>query len=82
MKVNAKLFALVFLLLAAATLLIFFGDGGLLDDEFVKPTTGILESMRGTATAEVPQPGQKAPRQESGFGDWWFDLRFPNWVSA
>ena len=53
MKVNAKLFALVFLVLAAATLLMFFGDGGLLDDEFVKPTTGILQSMRGTATAEA-----------------------------
>ena len=77
----------VFLILAVTALLSFFGDGGLLDDEFIKPTTGILQSMRGTATAEakkpeVPQPGQKAPRQESSFDDWWFDVRFPNWVSA
>ena len=42
LKVNAQLFALIFLILAIAGLLIFFGDGCLLDQEFVKPTTGIL----------------------------------------
>ena len=56
----------------------------------LKPTTDLMDSFRGTATAEAEQatpepeaklPGMKAQPQEN-FGDWWFEIRFPNWVSA
>lgn len=61
---------------------------------WVKPTTDMMDSFRGTATAEAekvtpkPQadtfrPGEKSPLQELPSLDrWWFDQRFPNWVSA
>jgi hypothetical protein len=86
--------------LAASLFLLFTGGeilqrfpGNAQPTDFIKPTTGILESMRGTATAEAKkatpepqaddasQPGLKAAPRQS-FEDWWFEQRFPNWASA
>ena len=86
--------------LAASLFLLFTGGeilqrfpGNAQPTDFIKPTTGILESMRGTATAEAEkatpepqaddasQPGLKAAPRQS-FEDWWFEQRFPNWTSA
>jgi len=99
---RARTVALMVMLLAlAAAMYLLFTGGETLKrnprnaqpTDFIKPTTGILESMRGTATAEAEkatpepqaddanQPGLKAEPQQN-FEDWWFDLRFPNWTSA
>ena len=99
MDTRTRKFLLAAMILALAVMLyITFTGGELLQpktgnrqqDEWMKPTTGILESMRGTATAEAEQatpepdaklPGMKAQPQQ-GFDQWWFEIRFPNWVSA
>jgi len=86
--------AAMYLLFTGGELLRTIGNGpGHGEPGWMKPTTGILESMRGTATAEAEkatpepqaddasQPGLKAEPQQS-FEDWWFDLRFPNWANA
>ena len=104
MDTRARKIALALMLLAlAATMYLALTGGELLrtlggdpergEQGWMKPTTGILESMRGTATAEAApatpepqaedakQPGLKAAPRQS-FEDWWFDQRFPNWGSA
>jgi len=61
--------------------------------EWVKPTTHLLRPLMETATAEAekatPEPqGLRVPSREapsapaSGFERWWFEVRFPTWVSA
>jgi hypothetical protein len=61
--------------------------------EWVKPTTHLLRPLMETATAEAqkatPEPqGLRIPSHEapseppSGIERWWFDVRFPKWVSA
>ncbi len=99
MDTRTRTLILIGALLALATMLyVVFTGGELLQrsdqsarsTEWQKPTTGILKSMRGTATAEAEKatpepeaklPGMKAAPQQ-GLEDWWFDLRFPSWVSA
>jgi hypothetical protein len=62
-------------------------------EEWVKPTTHLLRPLMETATAEAekatPEPqGLRIPSREtpsdppSGIERWWFDVRFPKWVSA
>jgi len=62
-------------------------------EEWVKPTTHLLRPLMETATAEAekatPEPqGLRIPSREapseppSGIERWWFDVRFPTWVSA
>jgi hypothetical protein len=62
-------------------------------EEWVKPTTHLLRPLMETATAEAekatpePQglriPSHEAPSESpSGIERWWFDVRFPKWVSA
>ena len=84
--------------LAASLFLLFTGGeilqrfpGNAQSTDFIKPTSGILGSMRGTATAEAekatPEPearqpsGKTLPRQS--LWDWWEEQRLPaNWTSA
>jgi len=107
MDTRARTVALIAMLLAlAAAMYLLFTGGELLKripgnaqpTDFIKPTTGILGSMRGTATAEakkatpepsaeqdaleIPQPGTKAEPRQS-LWDWWEEQRLPdNWTSA
>jgi len=106
MDSRARTIALIVMLLAlAAAMYLLFTGGELLripgnvqPTDFIKPTTGILESMRGTATAEaekttpepqaeqdaleIPRPGTKAEPRQS-LWDWWEEERLPdNWTSA
>jgi len=93
----AALAASLFLLFTGGELLQRF-SGNAQPTDFIKPTTGILGSMRGTATAEaenvtpapsveqdtleIPQPGMKAEPRQS-LWDWWEEQRLPdNWASA
>ena len=103
MDTRARTVALIAMLLAlAAAMYLLFTGGELLKripgnaqpTDFIKPTTGILESMRGTATAEAekatPEPqaeGAKVPSMKAeprqSLWDWWEEQRLPdNWTSA
>ena len=99
MDTRTRKFILAAMILALAVMLyITFTGGELLQpktgnrqqDEWMKPTTGILGSMRGTATAEAerptPEPEAKLPgmkaQPQPNLDQWWFDIRFPNWVNA
>ena len=93
----AALAASLFLLFTGGELLQRF-SGNAQPTDFIKPTTGILGSMRGTATAEaekatpesaIPEPQADDASQpglkaapRQSFEDWWFEQRFPNWTSA
>ena len=94
----AALAASLFLLFTGGEILQRFPGSQQKATDFIKPTTGILESMRGTATAEakkatpepsaeqdaleIPQPGTKAEPRQS-LWDWWEEQRLPdNWTSA
>ena len=109
MDTRARTVALIAMLLTlTAAMYLLFTGGELLrtidngpergEPGWMKPTTGILESMRGIATAEaekatpepsaeqdaleIPQPGMKAEPRQS-LWDWWEEERLPdNWTSA
>jgi len=96
-KRRTLILILMLLALAASLYLLFTGGEFLRRDpgepaptDFIKPTTGILESMRGTATAEAEQatpepqaerPGTKTTPRPS-LWEWWEQIKLEQWGSA
>jgi hypothetical protein len=89
----ACILALILVLIAVILVAVKVGDQPPGSEEWVKPTTHMLRPLMETATAEAekatPEPqGLRIPSREapseppSGIERWWFDVRFPTWVSA
>ena len=96
-KTRTLILILMLLALAVMMFIVFTGGEFLRRDpgsaqptQFIKPTTGILESMRGTATAEAEQatpepqaeqPGVKTTPRPS-LWEWWEQIKLEQWGSA